>query len=214
MCPDPTWEMIKELRLPWGPVDERLMEATFHGDPGFFLYCNHGLVYFLWHLQTACVRGGGGCDPNEDYIFVPKAMGFRLDCPLAEKRFTYHYMYYCWYKALFFTLEKDVTLFHKLHFCEIGEMRMVKPGLQLAIMRAREILGRGGHKEAAVRTVYELDWNAVVTEPVPDFADCLFDADEIWADYRLSRAGESPGYETVSQDALRRPCILTGIMFS
>ena len=190
MPSDFTEQMAYDLCLPWGPVDEKLMEATFHGDPGFFLYCNHGLVYFLWHLQSIAVRGGGTCNPDEDYIYVPKAMGFRLNCRTAEQRFTYHYMYYRWYRTVFPTPDTDMSLFEDNFFLQAGETRRVKPGLQVAIMKARKTLGEGGKRDAAVRIICELDWDAVVNEPVPDFADCFFDADEIWQEYRLSRAGE------------------------
>lgn len=192
MPPDFTEQMAYDLCLPWGPVDERLMEATFHGDPGFFFYCNHGLVYFLWHLQSIAVRGDGDYDPVEDYIYVPKAMGFRLNCQTAEQRFTYHYMYYRWYRTVFPTQDTDISLFQDAFFVQAGETKRMKPGLQLAIMKARELLGQGGKRDAAVHIICDFDWDAAVNEPVPDFADCFFDADEIWAEYRLSRAGKNP----------------------
>ena len=211
MSPDPTGQMARDLCLPWGPVDEKLMEATFHGDPGFFFYCNHGLIYFLWHLQTLCVRGKGSCAPNKDYIHVPKAMGFRIDCPLHEKRFTYHYIYYRWYKTYFLSNEDDVTLFNDWHFCNINGIGMVKPGLKLAVMKAREVLGRGGHRDTAVSVAYNHGWNALATERVPDFADCLFDADEIWAEYRLSEAGKSFARQAAASQISRLGLLYTDI---
>ena len=185
-----TEQMAYDLCFPSEPVDDKLMEATFHGDPGFFLYCNHGLIYFLWHIQNITVRGGGVCNPNKDYLYVPRAMGFRLNCRVAEQRFTYHYLYFRWYKTVFLSPDTDMSLFYDRHFVKTEERERVKPGLQLAILKAREMLGRGGEKDAAVRVICEYDWDIVVNEPVPDFADCSFDADEIWAEYRLSKAGE------------------------
>ena len=70
----------------------------------------------------------------------------------------------------------------------VFEQRVIKPGLHLAIMRARVVFKHTRDKNQAARTVFETNWDAPVTIPLADFTSCRFDVDEVWEEYRLSGA--------------------------
>ncbi|TKA66980.1 hypothetical protein B0A49_07154 [Cryomyces minteri] len=70
------------------PIDDRLMEMIFLGDPGFFFMSWPGWMYYMWHN----LRKG-----LNKTLFVSEAQGFQLSCQKAQQAATYQRTYQRWW---------------------------------------------------------------------------------------------------------------------
>ncbi|KAK5148912.1 hypothetical protein LTR04_000328 [Oleoguttula sp. CCFEE 6159] len=70
------------------PIDDRIMEMIFLGDPGFFFMSWPGWMYYMWHS----LRKG----PNKT-LFVSEAQGFQISCQKSQQAATYQRTYQRWW---------------------------------------------------------------------------------------------------------------------
>ncbi|KAF2086507.1 hypothetical protein K490DRAFT_57801 [Saccharata proteae CBS 121410] len=117
-------EFIKRLQ----PIHTSIMEATYLGDPGYFLSTENGCRYHFWHrMRLAEEAEMNGGKPSS--LYVPSDLAFKIDVgngdseeiKSAKIAANYQALYNRWYLTDFRIRPLEVDRFRK-RFCVPGTM--------------------------------------------------------------------------------------------
>lgn len=162
----------------WEQTDERLVEAAYLADPGYFILTRHGCIYHFWHRSETFLR-------DQRTLFVHPHMAFKIDCRDAQRQPTYAYIYTRWYFTYFMKLPRpDLVRFAREHGLIIGEQCdfLGKAGLRLCIWHAREHFEETKDRETTETLLDELDWDAAVPYCQP-WSERPYTGKDIWSGF-------------------------------
>ncbi|EON64475.1 hypothetical protein W97_03707 [Coniosporium apollinis CBS 100218] len=143
---------------PFEQVHERLVEAAYIADPGYFVLTRHGCIYHFWHRSETFLR-------DQRTLFIHPNLAFKIDCRDPQRPATYAYIYTRWYFTYFMKLPwPDLVRFAREHGLITGEQCdfLGKPGLRLCIWHARQHFEETKDRKTTETLLDELDWDAAV----------------------------------------------------
>ncbi len=138
--------------LPYEGIDDRLVEAVYLKDPGFFFLSHPGSVYHLWHvLVTTRLK--------RSTIHVPIGLAFEISCPSSKKAITHHYIYSRWFFGVFRHRTPEMHEFSCTFCTELPDGRYrFKRGLLNGLIEARMTILNGLDRCTAEYALLNHDW--------------------------------------------------------